>query len=126
VMAYAPALGVLYFPKLDPGQRVLMSSGHRLLTPTHSSGTAAYAPPYGAALDMEPGAREDTKRVWNMFGSHFHYGMEWWPRDVPILLAELDTPKGASDTGFKMKNDRTVVRIVGTHTPATALKKGAP
>ena len=39
---------------------------------------------------------------------------DWWPDDVPVLLAQLDGGEGKlRDSGFDIDRDRVIVRVVG-------------
>ena len=40
---------------------------------------------------------------------------EWWPADVPVLLAALDGGEGKlTDSGLGVDYDRVLLRVVGT------------
>jgi hypothetical protein len=39
---------------------------------------------------------------------------DWWPNDVPVLIAELEGGEGRSqDSGLRLDIDRVLLRVVG-------------
>ena len=39
---------------------------------------------------------------------------DWWPDDVPVLIAELDGGEGRTpDSGLRLDVDRVLLRVVG-------------
>jgi hypothetical protein len=40
--------------------------------------------------------------------------MDWWPEDVPVLIAELDGGESKlRDSGLRVEQDRVLLRVVG-------------
>ena len=40
--------------------------------------------------------------------------LDWWPDDVPVVLAQLDGGEGkTSDSGLKLESDRVLIRVLG-------------
>jgi hypothetical protein len=40
--------------------------------------------------------------------------VDWWPEDLPVLLAQVDGGEGVrEDQGLKVTRDRALLRVVG-------------
>ena len=40
--------------------------------------------------------------------------IDWWPDDVPVLLAQLQGGEGkVTDSGLRLDLDRVLVRVIG-------------
>jgi hypothetical protein len=41
-------------------------------------------------------------------------GVDWWPDDTPVVLAQVDGGEGTtSDSGLALDRDRVLLRVVG-------------
>ncbi|MEO7110733.1 MAG: hypothetical protein ABI183_09870, partial [Polyangiaceae bacterium] len=120
VMVYAPKDGVHYFASLKDGARTNSTTGLMLVTTpsrpvsstssmvVHSLDTATL----GASLD--PKARARVQETWSPIGSALGQSVDWFPDDVPIVLAVVKGGEGAKrDSGLNVESDRLLLRIVG-------------
>jgi hypothetical protein len=112
-----PAGDLLYFTRIKDGQGVRGSTGRPLGPAGGASPAGGFAIPLGAdrfASRIEsdfPG----LGRAWSAIEPSFAPDSEWWPPDVPVLIAALDGGEGKlSDSGLRVDYDRVLVRIVGT------------
>lgn len=119
VLLKVPHGDVVYFPRIRDGQRVLASKGRKV--PGHvgrawlgSSGATAHRLDADAFTPTLRGAAPGAGAAWQALEALASHDTDWWPSDVPVLLAELDGGEGrTSDSGLKLTVDRVLVRVVG-------------
>jgi hypothetical protein len=117
VILRTPGGMLTYFPRIKDGQGVRASAG-RNLGPAGGGGPArGHAVPLDAAR-FAPTLETDFPglgRAWTALEPSFAPDSEWWPPDVPVLIAGLDGGEGKlSDSGLRVDYDRVLIRIVGT------------
>jgi hypothetical protein len=115
VIVKAPNLGFAYFPKIADGQTVSAESGRSLghfMTTTSATGSHALSVD-GFRTDVE----EHTKGIgaaWDALETLAGSEVDWWPEDVPVLIAELEGGEGKTvDSGLHLDVDRVLVRVIG-------------
>ncbi len=115
VIVKAPNLGFAYFPKIADGQTVSAESGRslgRFTTTTSATGSHALSVE-GFRTDVE----EHTKGIgaaWDALETLAGSEVDWWPEDVPVLIAELEGGEGKTvDSGLRLDVDRVLVRVIG-------------
>ncbi|HRI63992.1 MAG TPA: hypothetical protein PK156_07130 [Polyangium sp.] len=117
-----------YFASIKDGSKVLASTGKDLTsTPdgtswlksisgsTTRSGSLYMRPLRTSALEkiIEPDA-PGLNDAWAAIETNAGTNVNWFPEDVPVLLAQLDGGEGrTSDAGLRLEQDRVLVRIVG-------------
>lgn len=114
VVVNAPGKGLFYFPKLSDGQAVSLKQGRSL-------GSVGVASPLGthvlSVLSFHDAVEEHAKGVgaaWEALESLTGSDADWWPDDVPVLIAELEGGEGhTTDSGLRLDVDRALVRVVG-------------
>jgi len=115
VIVNAPGQGLAYFAKIADGQTVRVDSGRWLghFAPTTSSSGAHSLSVDSFRNDVE----ERTKGLgaaWDALDTVAGGEVDWWPEDVPVLLAELEGGEGKTqDSGLRLDVDRVLVRVVG-------------
>jgi len=104
---------VRYFARIRDGERVKASDG-QLLRPL------ATAAGRGSGLNLDEFAAELNRTAagladaWYAFEALAGDGTEWWPSDVPVLLAQVEGGEGrTSDSGMQVDADRLLLRVVG-------------
>jgi hypothetical protein len=123
-----PKDGARYFSKIKDGEKVVVSTGLNLSsTPEGSawlssvsvtatrSGSLLLQPLRASALGkiLDPDA-PGLADAWSAIETNAGTQVNWFPEDVPVLLAQMDGGEGrTSDTGLKLEQDRVLVRIVG-------------
>lgn len=105
-----------YIQRIQDGKSVRASEGTAL-------GTLGYASAAGSsAVPLDAGRFSSTLehdfpglgRAWSALEPAFASDCEWWPPDVPVVLAALDGGEGKqSDSGLRVDYDRLLVRVVG-------------
>jgi len=114
VIVNAPGQGLSYFPKLSDGETVSIRQGRSLgPAPTRSSfGTRALS-----VMSFHDQVEERAKgagAAWEALETLTGVDADWWPEDVPVLIAELDGGEGRTqDSGLRLDLDRVFVRVVG-------------
>ena len=114
VVVSAPGKGLFYFAELGDGQSAKLAQG-RALGPLPSSS------PLGTrALSVATFQDEVEKRArglgpaWEALETLTGSDADWWPDDVPVLLAQIAGGEGrAQDSGLQLDVDRVLVRVVG-------------
>jgi hypothetical protein len=104
-----------YFHRIADGAVVTATAGRRLPAPTsphpaaglHALGSYAFTPTVEQA---SAGLGE----AWQALDSLVGPVVDWWPPDVPVLLAQVDGGEGrTSDAGLPLDVDRVLLRVVG-------------
>jgi hypothetical protein len=116
VVLWQPVTGGRYLRSLDDGATV-SSRDFASVSITVSHG----APPWELRdFNMHAIHREfDTASVdlalaWSAVVDAIPERKDWFPRDVPVLLAQLDGGEGESqDSGLRIDSDRVLIRVVG-------------
>lgn len=111
-----PGRGAVGFPRIKDGAMVREHEGEAL--PSGLGGALSYGDvhPLGTALVKDELERyaEGLSRAWTALETQAGSQVDFWPEDVPVLLAQLDGGEGTlSDSGFTLDQDRVLVRIVG-------------
>lgn len=116
VVVRAPSGEATYIPRLKDGKSVRASDGTPLGTLGYASAAGSSAVPldsgrFSSTLDHDfPG----LGRAWGALEPAFASDSEWWPPDVPVVLAALDGGEGKqTDSGLDVDYDRVLVRVVG-------------
>jgi len=106
---------VHFFPRIKDGESKKASEGKTLpFTPwaTSSNRLTEYdlAP---IKKDLESESR-GLVAAWIALGEATGVYADWWPDDVPVILAQLDGGEGvALDGGLRVEQDRVLIRLVG-------------
>lgn len=124
---WLPGADVRYLGSIDDGAKVLASSGadipgttdgrtwySQVLSTTRAGGIdvhrleAVYlGPVFGSDAPGLSGAWEAVERGADTTS-------DWFPNDLPVLLAQMDGGEGRSaDAGLRLESDRLLIRVVG-------------
>ncbi len=110
-----PGRGFSYFPRIADGESAALARGRALGTSTpllSPVGTHALS-----VSSFRGAAEEHAKGVgaaWEALESLTGTDADWWPEDVPVLIAQLAGGEGRTqDSGLRLDIDRVLVRIVG-------------
>jgi hypothetical protein len=103
-----------YFAHIADGQRVNVGDGELL------QGGSAVLSGSGRGLGVDSFARRSSQDAsgisgaWEAFESLADYETDWWPADVPVLLAQVAGGEGRlSDSGLQVDADRVLLRVIG-------------
>jgi hypothetical protein len=114
VVIKAPGQSVAYFPKIADGEGVSLQSGHDL-------GVFGPISPTGAHPLSVDTFRSDSEQhakgiaaAWDALETLAGSEVDWWPSDVPVLIAEIQGGEGKTqDSGLRLDVDRVLLRVVG-------------
>jgi hypothetical protein len=114
VIVHAPGQGMSYFPKLSDGETVSLRQG-RPIGPAPSSSSTGVRPLSAASFrDQVEERAKGAGAAWEALEMLTSSEADWWPEDVPVLIAELDGGEGRTqDSGLRLDLDRVFVRVVG-------------
>ena len=117
VIVKAPGHGLTYFPKVADGETVTLGKG-RPLGPLPASAPSAPAGARELSVGLFRAAVEEKAKgvgaAWDALETLTTSEADWWPEDVPVLIAELEGGEGRSqDSGLRLDVDRVLVRVVG-------------
>ena len=104
-----------YFERIADGEKKAASEGKSVSFAPWRTGSTRLD-----ESDMVP-IRSELERessglvaAWAALGQVSGRNVDWWPEDVPILLAQVDGGEGVtSDSGLRLDMDRVLIRLVG-------------
>lgn len=103
-----------FFPRIKDGELATEASGQTLAL-------SASGPLAGGGLKLDGATKqlESCSRglpsAWSALEYASPRSVEYWPADVPVLIAQLDGGEGKQqDSGFPLEADRALLRVVGT------------
>ena len=122
-----PAGDPRYFARIRDGEKVSSQAGRELgTTPEERSWiTNIERPSAAGTLDVHPLDASSLRpllerdapglvEAWSALEATAGQYVDWFPPDVPVLLAQLDGGEGrTSDSGLRLESDRLLVRVVG-------------
>jgi hypothetical protein len=126
-LLHVPPGDVRYFARIKDGQKVFSSGGKDVVSTLHGRTWAAHvsATARSGPIDIEPLAANyltqlmepdapGLARAWGAIEASAGENADWFPEDVPVLLAQLDGGEGRTgDSGLRLERDRLLVRVVG-------------
>jgi len=113
VIVKPPGHELSYFPKLSDGQTVSLREG-RLLGPVPTSSFGTRGLSVANFHDQVEERAKGAGAAWEALESLTGNDADWWPEDVPVLIAELDGGEGRTqDSGLRLDLDRVLLRVVG-------------
>ncbi|MEZ4226899.1 MAG: hypothetical protein R3B13_38515 [Polyangiaceae bacterium] len=114
-----PGGDAYFFDRIADGQTVKATDGKKVAgtigAPSHSS-----AAPSSHSLDLPVFSKlveesvEGGGAAWQALEASARNEVDWWPSDVPVLIAQVEGGEGrSSDSGLKLDSDRVMLRVVG-------------
>jgi hypothetical protein len=117
VVVRRPGGDAFYFPRIADGQSVRASTGQRLprlgklMIGSGLPMSGLDVSVFGKLADADA---KGSAAAWRALDTLVAGGSDWWPDDVPVLIAQLEGGEGkASDSGLRIDIDRVLVRVVG-------------
>jgi hypothetical protein len=102
-----------FFIRIKDGEAVTEAVGQQL-TVTRSGALGRSALNLELARDRLDGCSKGLSSAWDAIEAATTRNINFWPEDVPVLLAQLDGGEGKlTDSGFPLEADRTLLRVVG-------------
>ncbi|HTA92974.1 MAG TPA: hypothetical protein VK745_25525 [Polyangiaceae bacterium] len=114
VVVKSPGQGLAYFAKIADGQTVSVQHGHWLghIAPASSAGSHPLSLDT-FRTDIEAHAK-GSAAAWDALETVAGSEVDWWPDDVPVLLAQIDGGEGKTqDSGLRLDVDRVLLRVIG-------------
>jgi hypothetical protein len=116
VILKPPNGGAVSFARIKDGQAVTSSDGNALSVGLGGPGASPFARPllstlFASELDRHV---ENVGAAWQGLEAYAGTEVDWWPPDVPVLIAQLDGGEGKlTDSGLEVEIDRVLLRVVG-------------
>jgi hypothetical protein len=117
VVVKPPDKAAVLLKRLSSGQTVLASQGH---TPASPIGVAKRKGWVGLHGLGAKGFAEELDRLADGLGASWRAfealapDVDWWPNDVPVLIAEIDGGEGyETDAGLRVESERVLLRVIG-------------
>jgi hypothetical protein len=110
-----PGRNAIGFPRIKDGATVREHEGEAITSSLGATSSYTNVHPLGTALVKDELERysEGLSRAWTALETQAG-SVDFWPEDVPVLLAQLDGGEGTlEDSGFALDQDRVLVRVVG-------------
>jgi hypothetical protein len=111
-----PGRSAIGFGRIKDGAMVREHEGDALTSGLGGGLSYGNVHPLGTALIKDELERysDGLSRAWTALETQAGSQVDFWPEDVPVLLAQLDGGEGAlSDSGFVLDQDRVLVRVIG-------------
>ncbi len=114
VVVKAPGQGLRYFPKIADGASVSIGSGRVISVGPSSSSSGTHPLSVSAFQESVESHAKGSGAAWDALESLTGTDADWWPEDVPVLIAELEGGEGRTqDSGLRLDMDRVLLRVVG-------------
>ncbi|MEP7049739.1 MAG: hypothetical protein ABJB12_05270 [Pseudomonadota bacterium] len=114
VVIAAPGGPRRYFPRIADGAAVRLDSGKVLPAGAASGGTGNHPLAVSTFRDAVESNAKGAAAAWDALETLTGSDADWWPEDVPVLLAELEGGEGrVQDSGLRLDRDRVLIRVVG-------------
>jgi hypothetical protein len=111
-----PGRSAIGFSRIKDGAAVREHEGEPLTGGLGATSSYGNLHPLGTALVKDDLERysEGLSSAWAALETQAGSQVDFWPEDVPVLLAQLDGGEGTlKDSGFALDQDRVLVRIIG-------------
>lgn len=120
VVIQVPNQPLRYFDRITDGAVVRASSGETLPTMAPPLGPKTFPAVVMNTLeayrfsDRVEKASKGLGNAWRAIEAVSGSAVDFWPHDVPVLIAQLDGGEGRmSDAGLRLEMDRILLRVVG-------------
>jgi hypothetical protein len=117
VVIKPPDKAAVLVKRLSGGQTLLASQGHTLASPIGLAKRKGWP---GLHELGAKGFAEELDRLADGLGTSWHAfetlapDVDWWPNDVPVLIAEIDGGEGyEADAGLRVESERVLLRVIG-------------
>jgi hypothetical protein len=108
-----------FFDRIKDGESVLATAGKKL-SGTIGSRRYGGTAPSSHAFDLPVFTKQIDESVkggsnaWHAVETAASDDVDWWPDDVPVLVAQIEGGEGrSSDSGLSLDSDRLLLRVVG-------------
>jgi hypothetical protein len=116
VIVKPPGGAPVSFARIKDGQAVKTTEGTVLSASLGGPGASPFVRPLLASLFSPELDRqvENVGAAWQGLEAYAGTEVDWWPPDVPVLIAQLDGGEGKLyDSGLEVEVDRVLLRVVG-------------
>lgn len=113
--ASGTARSVRFFPRIKDGESKNASEGKTMaFTPWRTGGKRLATTDLNLIKKELEGESRGLTAAWGAVSEAAGPQVNWWPEDVPVVLAQIDGGEGVtSDAGLRVGQDRVLVRWVG-------------
>jgi len=105
---------VFYFPQILDGESKRTSEAQSLSIRPWIAARVPRRDGLGPVASLLDQSSKGLTEAWLALGSVSPTESDWWPEDVPVVLAQMDGGEGSStDSGLRIRSDRVLLRVVG-------------
>jgi hypothetical protein len=114
VLSVGGAGSARFFERIKDGELVAEGSGRMVVLGASGPMAGGGFKLDGLTKELESSSK-GLPNAWAAFEYATQRQVDYWPSDVPVLLGQLDGGEGkATDSGFPLEADRTLLRVIGT------------
>ncbi len=114
VVVKTPGQDFVYFPKIADGETVSVGRGRSLGSGPAGASNGNHPLSVSSFHDAVEEHAQGAGAAWEALEALTGSDADWWPSDVPVLLAELEGGEGRTqDSGLRVDIDRVLLRVVG-------------
>jgi hypothetical protein len=114
VVVKAPGQDFVYFPKIADGETVSLGRGRVLGSAPPGASSGNHLLSVSSFHDAVEAHAKGVGAAWDALETLTGGDADWWPNDVPVLIAELEGGEGRTqDSGLRLDIDRVLLRVVG-------------
>jgi hypothetical protein len=112
-LLHVPGGDLRFFPRIVRNAKVWATDGELVRVATGGASTRIHDLDLAELRYRLERVVPGTARAWTTLQSLTHRAVDWWPTDVPVLLAQVDIPAGGRDANLPLQNNRLLLRVVG-------------
>lgn len=113
VLLHVPGGDLRFFPRVVSGETKLASTGDLVRVGTGASSRGVHALDIVDLRYRLERAAPGCAAAWLALHSANSRSVDWWPADVPVLLAQVDVSARGRDSDLPLEEDRVLLRVVG-------------
>jgi len=113
VLLHMPGGDVRFFPRIVRNQKVSSSEGDLVRVAAGGNPLIIHDLDLSDLKYRLERVAPGSAQAWLALNATSHRAVDWWPSDVPVLMAQVDAPAAARDANLPLKGDRLMLRVVG-------------
>jgi hypothetical protein len=112
-LLHVPGGDVRFFPRVVRNAKVWATDGELVRVATGGASNRVHDLELAELKYRLERVAPGSALAWTTLQTLTHRAVDWWPTDVPVLLAQVDIPAGGRDANLPMQDNRLLLRVVG-------------